>query len=158
MERVKPFCGHIRHKERRGLFNGRAVGTRAHHFQSQRARFAVGAQPFVRRAADRRNLIGMPSSRRLCRRHGKWCGHRQGEAKRSSPPAGLTARAVPRGILHLISRSFAVSTTASSSAPFALPHRLLYIRRIVDREVEDRSRCTLLPILRQVQKRYDRIL
>jgi hypothetical protein len=26
------------------------------------------------------------------------CGHRQGEAQRSSPLAGLTARAAPRGI------------------------------------------------------------
>jgi uncharacterized protein YicC (UPF0701 family) len=42
--------------------------------------------------------------------------------------------------------------------PFALPHRLLYIRHVVRREVEDRSRRTLLLVLRQVQKRYDRVL
>jgi len=56
------------------------------------------SQPFVRRAAGRRILSGTPFVPTPLSRHGKRRGHRQGEAERSSPLAGLTAQAAPHGI------------------------------------------------------------
>jgi len=55
-------------------------------------------QPSVRRAAGRRNSLGTPFVPTPLSRHGKRRGHPQGEAERSSPLAGLTARAALRGI------------------------------------------------------------
>jgi hypothetical protein len=91
--RLRPLLRHSQPTYSRSELNPHAV--------SSRSSFSPWCfQPALcsTRRRPRRNLIGTPFVPTPTAGHGKRRGHRQGEAQRSSPPSGLTARAAPRGI------------------------------------------------------------